>query len=202
MTATAGGVSLAWDRCPSATRRGTVLMLPGRAYTCEMPLLAWATRVLQGAGWTVFHARWALPSLPERPRDVVEGVLREFEAVHKEAGPVLVVAKSLGTLAAHRAAERRYPAIWLTPVLRATGLHPLAAESEALASRLRDYPGPNLVVGGTADDLWLSGFRGTGTVVELPDADHGLEAADWQTSFRNHERALLAVQRFVTALPE
>ncbi len=62
--------------------------------------------------------------------------------------------------------------------------------------------GPNLVVGGTADDLWLSGFRGTGTVVELPDADHGLEAADWQTSFRNHERALLAVQRFVTALPE
>lgn len=202
MTETAGGVSRAWDRYRGATRRGTVLMLPGRAYSCEMPLLAWTTRALQGAGWTVFHARWALPAVPERPRDFVEGVVRQFEAMPREPGPVLVVAKSLGTLAAHLAAERRYPAVWLTPVVRAVGVSPLAAESEALASRLRDYPAPNLVVGGTADDLWVNGFRGSGTVVEMVDADHGLEAPDWQASFRNHERSLLAVHRFVSALTE
>jgi hypothetical protein len=68
-------------------------------------------------------------------RRVVEGVVRQFAAVPREPGPVLVVAKSLGTLAAHHAVERGYPAIWLTPVLRAAVLYPLAAESGALAGR-------------------------------------------------------------------
>ena len=68
------------------------------------------------------------------------------------------------------AAARGCPAVWLTPVLRAAGQHPLPDESKALVQRLRHYPSDNLVVGRTADPLWRPGFRGTGTVLEVEGA--------------------------------
>jgi len=82
-------------------------------------------------------------------------------------GRALLVGKSLGTCAAPLAAERRIPAIWLTPVLG------VPAVVQAIAAN----PAPQLLVGGSADDLWDSTVaRGlespTRTVVEIPDADH------------------------------
>ena len=166
---------------------GTVLMLPGRAYSCERPLLAATTRALRTAGWTVLQASWDLPAVPAEPREFVEAAARGLDAAERPTGPVLVVAKSLGTLAAHWAADRGYPAVWLTPVLRAVGRHPLPAHCDALAERLRDYPTDSLVVGGTADALWEKGFHSTGTVLEIDGADHGLEVADPRATRRHHE---------------
>lgn len=152
------------EHCPVGDRRGTVLMLPGRAYSCGMSLLAWTTRALQATGWTVFQAEWDLPEVPAEPREFI------------------------------------YPAVWLTPVLNAAGVYPLPAHSDALAERIREYPTDNLVVGGTADSLRRTGFRGTGKVLEIEGANHGLEVADWRTSIRHHEGVASAVADFACGL--
>lgn len=185
---------------PGAGHRGTVLMLPGRAYPCSMSLLAWTTRALQADGWTVLQATWHLPGLPADPRGFVEDVAEALDAAERDAGPVLVVAKSLGTLSAHWGAARGYPAVWLTPVLRTAGRHPLPAHSEDLAPRIRGYPVGNLVVGGTADPLWERGFSGTGVVLEVDGADHALETPDWRDSLRQHEVVASAVADFARSV--
>lgn len=193
-------VRTADDNHPAGESRGTVLMLPGRAYSCRMSLLAWTTRALQAGGWTVHQAEWDLPGLPERPRAFVRAAAERLDAMERGPGPVLVVAKSLGTLAAHWAAERGYPAAWLTPVLETAGLRPLPGHSDALADRIRDYPAASLVVGGTADPLWRTGFQGTGEVLELDGADHSLEVPDWREALRLHERVAAVVAGFAAGL--
>jgi hypothetical protein len=185
---------------PVGESRGTVLMLPGRAYSCGMSLLAWTTRALQTTGWTVFQAEWDLSGDLVAPCAFVQGVARQLDEMERRPGPVLIVAKSLGTLAAHWGAEQGYPAVWLTPVLRAAGVDPPPGDSAALAERIREYPTENLVVGGTADAVWEPGFRGTGKVLEIEGADHGLEVADWRTSIRQHERVASAVADFASGL--
>jgi hypothetical protein len=163
-------------------------------------LLEWTTRALQDGGWTVFQADWHLHALPEDPRTFVEDVAKALDAMERGTGPVLLVAKSLGTLAAHWGADRGYPAAWLTPVLKSAGSHPMPGHAEALAERIRAYPAENLVVGGTADFVWQRGFHGTGDVLEIEGADHGLEAADWRTSLRHHGAVAAAVADFGSAL--
>lgn len=184
------------EQHPVGSPRGTVLMLPGRAYSCDMSLLAWTTRALQATGWAVLQADWDLPAVPDQPRAFVEHVAQQLDELARQPGPVLIVAKSLGTLAAHWGAEKRYPAVWLTPVLQAAGLHPMPDHSEALAEQIREYPTENLVVGGTGDSLWQPGFRGSGQVLEVPGADHSLEVADWRSSIRLHEDVSSAVAAF------
>ena len=194
------GVRKAEEQHSVGDRRGTVLMLPGRAYSCSMSLLAWTTRALQASGWTVLQAEWNVAAVPVEPRAFIEGVAQQLDAMERQAGPVLIVAKSLGTLAAHWGAEQGYPAVWLTPVLQAAGLYPLPGHSDALAGRIRTYPAASLVVGGTADSLWQTGFRGTGKVLEIEGADHGLELADWRTSIRQHEAVASAVVDFASGV--
>ncbi|MGD9961535.1 hypothetical protein [Nocardioides sp.] len=191
-------VRAAEDHYPGVGRRGTVLMLPGRAYSCDMSLLAWTTRALQATGWAVVQAGWNLSAIPADPRAFIQDAARRLDEMKRPGEPVLVVAKSLGTLAAHWGAEKGYPAVWLTPVLKAAGRHPLPSHSEELASRLRDYPAPNLVVGGTADIFWQRGFTGTGEVLEIAGADHSLEVADWRASVHQHEAVASAVVRFAS----
>ena len=188
------------EHYPRGERRGTVLMLPGRAYSCGMSLLAWTTRALQATGWTVLQAEWNLSAVPAEPRVFIQAVAQQLDEMKRPAEPVLIVAKSLGTLAAHWGAEKGYPAVWLTPVLKAAGRYPLPGHSDALARRIREYPTHNLVVGGTADLLWQTGFRGTGQVLEIKGADHSLEVADWRTSVQQHEAVASAVADFASGV--
>ncbi len=146
------------------------------------------------------QASWDLDGLPPEPRTFVEAAAQALDDQRRRPGPVVVVAKSLGTLAAHWAADRGYPAAWLTPVLRAAGRHPLPAHSHALATRLRDYPVDSLVVGGTADALWEPGFRSSGRTLEINGADHGLEVGDHQETVRHHTRVAAAVVRLASGL--
>jgi len=181
-------------------KRGTVLMLPGRAYSCDMSLLAWTTRALQSTGWTVLQAEWNVSAVPAEPRAFIQDVAQQLDEMKRPAEPVLIVAKSLGTLAAYWGAEKGYPAVWLTPVLKAAGLYPQPGHSDALARRIREYPTHNLVVGGTADISWQTGFRGTGQVLEIEGADHSLEVVDWRTSVQQHEAVASAVAHFASGV--
>ncbi len=135
-------------------------------------------RALQSAGWTVFHAEWEVSGVPVAPRAFVEGVARQLDEMERQPGPVLIVAKSLGTLAAHWGAQQEYPAVWLTPVLGPVGSYPLRDDSDTLAERIRRYPADNLVVGGTADTLWQAGFRGTGKVLGIEGSARWAQARD------------------------
>jgi hypothetical protein len=173
-------------------------MLPGRAYSCDMSLLVWTTRALQSTGWAVLQAERNLSADPAEPQAFIKDVAQQLDGMKRSAGPVLIVAKSLGTLAAHWGAEKGYAAVWLTPVLRAAGRYPRPGHSDALARRIREYPTHNLVVGGTADILWQTGFRGTGQVLEIEGADHSLEVADWRTSVQQHEAVASAVVHFAS----
>lgn len=187
-------VQEAWAPRGLAARQhgGRALMLPGRAYSCQMSLLFWTTRALQAQGWRVVQAAWDPDDLPDDLVSFVTAVAQRLDDAGPSERPVLIVGKSLGTLAAPWAAERGYPAAWLTPILTDAGLH------EVLGS----YPARNIVVGGTADDLWQPGFSGTGEVLEIEDGDHGLEVHDWSRSLLTHREVAEAVAGFAgTTLP-
>jgi hypothetical protein len=63
-----------------------------------MSLLAWTTWALHATGWTVLQAEWELSGVPVQPREFVEDVAQQLDEMERQPGPVLVVAKSLGTL--------------------------------------------------------------------------------------------------------
>jgi len=96
------------------------------------------------------------------------------QALHDQ--PVLVVAKSLGTLALPWAVERGLPGVWLTPLLR----------EAAVVTAVGEARQPTLLVGGTADTHWQPPeVAGPGvTLMELPGADHGLQQpGDWRRPY-------------------
>ena len=122
---------------------GRCVVLPGSRYTPDGPMLFFAAQVALTRGWDVRQVWWDVPGLSED--EEVAWVGDQLDAaVDGYAGRVLVVAKSLGTLAAARAAERGYDAAWLTPLL----------SEPDLAEPLLTYPAAQYVVIG-ADDPYL-----------------------------------------------
>lgn len=144
---------------------GTCVVLPGRAYTAQMPLLDITARAVQQHGWAVRRVAWDYQRMS--PAATAAWVGQHLaDAVGDFDGRVLVVAKSLGCYGAAVAAERGYDAVWLTPVLT----DPLVAEA------LAGPAGRQLVVGGRADRLWDTAVARSlpGDVLEIADADHSL----------------------------
>ena len=137
------------------------LVLPGRMLA-GMPVTAFAIQPLVRRGLRVVQV-W--DEYLDLSADPARWVGERLEAAFRHAGAPerpLVVAKSLSTLAAGTVTERRWPAVWLTPLL------------DRLPDRLG--PAPAMVVGGTADPSWDGArARSLGAeVVELDGADHGL----------------------------
>lgn len=129
------------DHNAEGTSIGRCIVLPGRLYTPDGPLLFFAAQAALARGWDVRQVWW---EAPDRGSDADEmaWVGDELEAATEGyAGRVLVVAKSLGTLAAGRAAEREYDAAWLTPLL---------ADQDA-AAPLLTYPASQFVLIGSED---------------------------------------------------
>jgi hypothetical protein len=84
-----------------------------------------------------------------------------------DAAQVLLVGKSLGSLAMPLAAERGLPGVWLTPLLG----EPWIADT---ARRL----GPDhLLAGGRSDPVWDAEVAAASRarVLEVSDADHALQ---------------------------
>lgn len=159
------------DYSVEGTPTGRCVVLPGRQYTAEAPLLFFATQAALMRGWDVRQVWWeAAERAGLSIADEMDWVGDQLAAaLDGYSGRVLVVAKSLGTLAATRAAASGYDAAWLTPLL---------TEREA-AEPLLSYPASQFVVIGASDPYLsqevLEALPGTSLVVP---GDHILKVPD------------------------
>jgi pimeloyl-ACP methyl ester carboxylesterase len=177
-------------------------LIPGLGYSAERPLLHFARAVLIRHGWTTQTVWW-----PERPpqregQDLSSwfAQLRSFVHAHMsqvlsvEAAPkIALVGKSMGAFAAALAADRSLPGIWLTPVLRDSGV----------PDDLRRSTAPFLLVGATADPSWdTETARSLGQpFYEAEGADHGMETDDDPVnSAEIPRRTTIAMDDFVAQL--
>jgi hypothetical protein len=143
----------------------TALVLPGRMLA-GMPVNAFAIDAVWKQGW---RAILVWDEYLDDSRDKTEWIRERLDAAAAYAGnggERIVIGKSLGTLAAGAVAERRWRAVWLTPLLS----HPPFVEM------LRARTAPALLVGGTEDPAWDGRLARelSDDVLELDGADHGL----------------------------
>ncbi|MBO0867332.1 MAG: alpha/beta hydrolase [Micromonosporaceae bacterium] len=170
------------------------VVLPGRMFGPNMPLLWYAAGVAERRGATVHRHTWTQPmAVPLGPK--VEGWVRGEATPVLDAigGTPLLIGKSLGTAAAALAAERDLPAVWLTPLL-----------SQAwVVDALRRATAPFLLVGGTADELWdTAAARQLGPhVLEVDGADHGMNVpGPLAESVAVLGRVVVAVEEFLDTI--
>lgn len=151
------------------SRNKVGILLPGAGYVPAAPLLWFARSALQTAGWTVLQVwdEWDHSDAERWVSDRFDAALREIG----ERQTVLVVAKSLTSLALPEAVERGLPGVWLTPLLT----------QDDVRAALEAATAPTMVVGGTADPLWDTDFvahLGNVDVVEVAGADHSMQHGD------------------------
>lgn len=182
------------DHAVEGTPLGRCLVLPGRQYTPDGPLLFFATQAALMRGWDVRQVWWEAPERGCLPiADEMDWVGDQLdEALEGYTGRQLVVGKSLGTLAATRAAARRFDAAWLTPLL---------TEPEA-AKPLLTYPASQFVVIGSNDPYLsrevLDVLPGTSLVVP---GDHVLRVADDAAAMvGSHEQFVRAFDAWLASL--
>jgi hypothetical protein len=129
-----------------------------------MPSVGFA---IEGARREGFRAVQVWDEYLDRTADPTAwAVDRATAAVEFAGGCALLIAKSLTTRAAGLAADRAWPAVWLTPLLN----------DGASVQMLRRRTAPALLVGGPDDPMWNSDLAReiSPDVLELPGADHGL----------------------------
>ena len=184
-----------WE--PEGDPVGLGVVLPGRGYPPSAPACAYAGYALLAAGWRVRDVWWDPPANGLLSIDDEVGWVGDqlASATADVTGPVFVVGKSLGTYAARLAAERSYPAIWLTPVLT----------EPALVEAIRANPARQLLVGGTEDRLWDADVAASLAadrcdVLQLDGLTHGLvDPADPVRSAEALVESTRAMVRFVAA---
>ncbi|PRY11838.1 alpha/beta hydrolase [Kineococcus rhizosphaerae] len=144
-------------RAPGAA----ALVLPGRGYDADQPVLRAVRDELVAAGHRVLSVFWTEePPTHAQVPAVVRFLLDDLR-------PCLLVAKSLTTLALPVAADRGLPGIWITPLLDEPDVGLAAARSNPRT----------LLVGGTADPTWnrVLAHESDREVLEFEGADHALE---------------------------
>jgi hypothetical protein len=121
------------------------VVVPGGMFGPAAGLLMYAAAVAERRGATVHRHSWTgQPTKPFEP-DIEAWVREEIRPlIDAVGGRPMLIGKSLGTNAATLAAERRMPAVWLTPILTVPWV----------AAALGRATAPFLVVGGTADTMW------------------------------------------------
>lgn len=146
------------------------MLVPGARYSVDGPLLMYAGIAVQRRGGTAHGISWVVPGFSDDEEErawVVAQVRTAVSQASAIAGaPPLVIAKSLGTLAAPVAAEWGLAAIWLTPLL----------SDRAVVAALGRAERPCLLVGGTDDESWDGAIARSITphVLEVQGADHGM----------------------------
>ncbi len=182
------------DYFAEGTSLGRCVVLPGRQYTPDGPLLFFATHAALIRGWDVRQVWWEAPERGSSSiAEEITWVGDQLDAaLDGYTGRVVVVAKSLGTLAAGRAASRGLDAAWLTPLLT----------ERAAAEPLRSYPASQLVVIGSSDPYLdrdvLGALPGTGLVVP---GDHVLRVPeDAAAMVTSHEQFIRAFDPWLQGL--
>lgn len=160
------------------------LVLPGRGYDADQPVLRIVRDELVAAGHQVLSLSWdGEPPPPERTPQLVWTVVHDLR-------PRFVVAKSLTTLGLPVAADCDLPGIWLTPLLDVPEVGLAAARSHTRT----------LLVGGTGDPSWnrTLAHESDREVLELLGADHSLEfPEDPAATADAHARLRAAVRDFL-----
>ena len=175
------------------TAVGTAIVLPGRMFGAGTPLLHWTSMALTQHGWSVLTASWDEGALETGSADHVVAVAASALERASSSRPVLIVAKSLGTLALPWAAAEGLPGVWLIPLLG----------DASVQAAVRDVQRPTLLVGGTADPSWVrqETFGAGVRVVELAEADHGLQRRDdWRGSVLNQVPVFDAIVEFADGI--
>lgn len=180
------------DDTTDGTPVGRCVILPGTRYTPDGPMLFFAAQVALMRGWDVRQVWWDVPRFDNDAEEVAWVGSELEEAVEGYAGRVLVVAKSLGTLAAPVAAARGYDAAWFTPLLT----EPDVAECLAF------YPAAQFVAIGSSDPFLdqdvLDALPGEHLVVP---GDHVLRVpGDAAGMVASHDRVVRAFGAWLTAL--
>ena len=149
MSAPFGSLPTRWD--PDAGPSDHVaVVLPGAAYSPSHPLLEFGRQALLQHGWTVQQVWWDWPAGREATTEARLAFVADEArtALNREAAAsrLMVLAKSLGTLASPVAAERGLPGVWLTPLFDV----PVSIDAIASAAAGNDEhaPAPQLLVGG------------------------------------------------------
>ncbi|MCD0447013.1 alpha/beta hydrolase [Glycomyces sp. A-F 0318] len=152
------------------SRRRQALLLPGRNYSVQGPLLMYTHVALQSRGAHTYPIAWKdVDRIAADEHGMVEGVCEQTEAVldrvHND-DPPLLVGKSLGSAAAILAAHHGLPAIWFTPLL----------QHYPIVQALRRATAPFLLIGGSADPAWNQTLAKDlpGEFREIRGADHGM----------------------------
>jgi hypothetical protein len=168
---------------------GIAIGLPG-AMTAGAPALILSLQAIVRRGPSAVQVVDEYYDRREDPTRWVVARATAALAMAAEPDRVLVVAKSLSTRAAGLAAEKGYPAVWLTPLLN----------DEEIVSALRRRRAPALLVGGTADPSWDGALARSLTedVLELDAVDHGFGGAgnDPLDTLVNLKRVVEAVDEF------
>ena len=144
------------------------VLLPGMVYPTRAPVLWFARAAAVASGWSALEV---LGEPGDHPQPVVwerESAEAALDAV--DASRVLVIGKSLASFLSGLVSDRGLPAAWLTPAL----------DREEVTDGLARASQPTLLVGGTADSMWVREAipsNPTLEVLELPGVDHGLEVA-------------------------
>ncbi len=172
-----------------------VLVLPGARYGIERPGLAWPARALTLRGWQVWTAEWSMPmDQPSAERQpLVDAAVADF-VQQNDALPQLVLAKSVGTLAAGWVADHSIPALWTTPLLI----------DDECVSNIARASSPALLIAGSRDHTWDDdgARRAATTIHRIRGADHGWQTGDWRTELDAVEQLTREVERFAATLED
>lgn len=180
------------DHPADGTTVGRCIVLPGSRYTPDGPMLFFAAQVAVMRGWDVRQVWWEVPEFASHADEVAWVGSALDAALNDYAGRVLVVAKSLGTLAAPVAAARGYHAAWLTPLLT----------EPDLARPLLSYPAAQFVVIGSSDPYFnqdiLNALPGEHLVVA---GDHILRVpGDAAAMVASHNQFVRSFDAWLTTL--
>jgi hypothetical protein len=143
-----------------------VVLLPGVRYFSQAPLLWFAREAARAAGWSALELSERAPADADPFAWMSERAERALAAT--DASRVVVVGKSLGSVAAPLTADRGLPAVWLTPLL----VRP------EVVSALSTAQAPALLIGSNVDPTWSGGELPANDVlevVELEGLDHSLQ---------------------------
>lgn len=143
-----------------------VVLLPGVRYFSQAPLLWFAREAAGAAGWSALELSERAPAGADPFAWLSERAERALAAT--DASRIVVMGKSLGSVAAPLAAERGLPAVWLTPLL---------GRPEVVGA-LNAARAPALLIGSKADPTWADGELPANElleIVELEGLDHSLQ---------------------------
>lgn len=177
------GIELDHDYVKQASSTKLMILLPGKGYTIDSPLMRYVGQIGQGQGYDVLHIRYGIHMTP------VENWLTRIPDIHADTQNVVsqvmssqyqsvcVVGKSLGTLITTQLMptldSSKRSALMLTPIQNAM-------------SMLGDIPALGII--GTADPAYnpdIIQSTATQSWKVYDDLNHSLEiAGDWQRSIQ------------------